>query len=253
MAIFCPFCILHTAYCIAAGSTQKLGGHHADCERPAEIVAPLMADAAPGSWPLELQELVSCPPVAEFLTSLGVDSLAAFAEIVDLEEGHDAQLRAAVEALSDKPKKNKQRKARARRTLTDLLAQQVIFEELDADGGGRLTKAEARGPAASRVAAIEGGGTLAQHFGRVCDRSGHVGFYAFIEHFALAETTVRIRPLLEAARPHRGSKRRRLPASGARYPYADWGDVGAVADAGTNRNVSPCWERGVSGCTLAGT
>jgi hypothetical protein len=212
-----------------------------------------MADAAPGPWPLELQELVSCPPVAEFLTSLGVDSLAAFAEIVDLEEGHDAQLRAAVEALSDKPKQNKQRKARARRTLTDLLARQVVFEELDADGGGRLTKAEARGPAASRVAAIEDGGTLAQHFGRVCDRSGHVGFYAFIEHFALAETTVRKRPLLEAARPHRGSKRRRLPASGARYPYADWGAFGTVADAGTNRNVSPCWERGVSGCTLAGT
>eukprot|EP01047_Picozoa_sp_COSAG01_P081958 COSAG01_NODE_16555_length_1226_cov_6.269743_1_plen_76_part_10 len=45
-----------------------------------------MADAAPGPWPLELQELVSYPPVAEFLTSLGVDSLAAFAEIVDLEE-----------------------------------------------------------------------------------------------------------------------------------------------------------------------
>jgi hypothetical protein len=34
---------------------------------------------------------------------------------------------AAVEALPDKPKMNKQRKARARRTLTDLLARLARF------------------------------------------------------------------------------------------------------------------------------
>jgi hypothetical protein len=79
-----------------------------------------MAGAAPGPWPLELQELVGCSPVTEFLDGLGVDSLAAFGAIIDRDEGHDARLVAAVEALPDKPKMNKQRKARARRTLTDL-------------------------------------------------------------------------------------------------------------------------------------
>eukprot|EP01047_Picozoa_sp_COSAG01_P127331 COSAG01_NODE_56581_length_317_cov_1.151376_1_plen_67_part_10 len=65
-------------------------------------------------------------------------SLAHFGEIIDAEEGHDTLLRAAVEALPDKPKKKRQAKARSRTALEDLLASLAIFEELDARDQGHL-------------------------------------------------------------------------------------------------------------------
>eukprot|EP01047_Picozoa_sp_COSAG01_P065982 COSAG01_NODE_9018_length_2581_cov_4.675262_1_plen_692_part_01 len=141
-------------------------------------------------WPAALQGLVGYPPVAECLGRLGVHSLADFGEIIDADEGHDALLRAAVEALPDKPKKKRQAKARARTALEDLLASLAIFEELDVRDQGHLTRAEAGSAAAGKVTARAdaGGGTLSEHFERVCDGAGLVHFHAFVENFALAES-----------------------------------------------------------------
>ena len=47
----------------------------------------------------ELMELVGIPTFAACLAALGVQSLNDFAECVDVEEGHDAQLQGVLEAL----------------------------------------------------------------------------------------------------------------------------------------------------------
>ena len=56
------------------------------------------------------------------LTGLGVDSLDSFAENIDMEdEFHDAIMRAVLAALLDKPKKARQLRNRAQKTLGDLV------------------------------------------------------------------------------------------------------------------------------------
>eukprot|EP01047_Picozoa_sp_COSAG01_P115160 COSAG01_NODE_43808_length_426_cov_0.556575_2_plen_121_part_01 len=110
-------------------------------------------DTAAAGWPLDLQELVGCPPVARYLAELGVRSLAEFGEVIDAAECHDVQLRAAVEMLPGQPKRSRVQKARARRVLQDLLARLWLFEEMDADEDGCLSRAEVHGPAAAKVMA----------------------------------------------------------------------------------------------------
>ena len=51
--------------------------------------------------------------------------------------------------------------------------------------------------------------------------------------------------LLPIARPHVGSKRRRLPTPTAKYPYADWSSPGVITDAESNVNVSALQPRGM--------
>jgi hypothetical protein len=47
-----------------------------------------------GAWPAELRELVGLPAVGARLREIGIGSLADFAENFDVDEGHDAELRA---------------------------------------------------------------------------------------------------------------------------------------------------------------
>ena len=77
--------------------------------------------AAEAAWPEALAELVGTECFAECLAALEIASLADLAETVDLEEGHDATMRAAVAKLPDKPKKARIKKARCARVLDELL------------------------------------------------------------------------------------------------------------------------------------
>jgi hypothetical protein len=81
---------------------------------------PSPAAAELGTWPAELMELVSIPPFAACLASLEVSSLADFAECIDVDEGHDKQLQAVLEALPSKPRKKKLLRNRAQMKLADV-------------------------------------------------------------------------------------------------------------------------------------
>ena len=61
-------------------------------------------------------------------------------------------------------KKKKVLKIRARKALDDLLLRFRIFEELDKDGDCSIDRAECAAPAAARVVAKDGGGTLTMKF-----------------------------------------------------------------------------------------
>eukprot|EP01046_Picozoa_sp_COSAG06_P003123 COSAG06_NODE_118_length_23136_cov_18.029257_7_plen_850_part_00 len=147
---------------------------------------PAAAAAADDAWPEELAELVAVPAVAACLAEVGIHRFSDFAENFDTDEGHDKLLLDAVAALPTKPKKNKVLKIRMQKVLADLLLRFRIFEELDVDGDCTIDKDECGSPAAARVVAKAGGGTLLEHFDAVASR-GSIDFAAFIANFAVSE------------------------------------------------------------------
>ena len=95
---------------------------NAQPEQPSEPKVPTLHTAGPElAWPKELHELVSVPSFAACLSELGVHSMADFTAKVDLEAGHGETMQAVLAALPDKPKKARQLRNRALRTLADLL------------------------------------------------------------------------------------------------------------------------------------
>ena len=144
-------------------------------EPPPAPVATSGADAA-GAWPAELAELVAIPSFAMCLKSLDVSSLADFAECVDVDEGHDALLRAAVDALPSKPRKSKLLRNRAQASLADLLQRLAFFIEYDSEEKGSLSRVDCLRIPAEQMRA-RAGGTIGEHFDAIdTDRDGRVSF-----------------------------------------------------------------------------
>eukprot|EP01043_Picozoa_sp_COSAG02_P015626 COSAG02_NODE_670_length_18676_cov_29.852029_1_plen_399_part_10 len=137
------------------------------------------------AWPKELAELTGIPSFAACLAELGVRSIADFGENVDLDEGHGDMLKAVVEQLPSKPKKNRALKVRAQKVLSDLLLRLAIFEELDADGDCRLDSSECRALAAAKVERVSDGSSLTESFGEITAGSedGTIDFAVFFCNF----------------------------------------------------------------------
>ena len=96
------------------------------------------------------------PAFAACLADLEVGSLAEFGESVDLEEGHDKQMRAVLDALPNKPKKAKGLKNRCIRRLNELITALVIFDEADQDEDTLLSAEEVQAIPVDKAAAKSG-------------------------------------------------------------------------------------------------
>ena len=145
------------------------------------------AAAAPATWPPDIAELVAIPSVKACLDEMGIATIGDWAENFDPEESHDKHLLDAVVALPEKPKKKKVLKIRARKALDDLLLRFRIFEELDKDGDCSIDRAECAAPAAARVVAKDGGGTLTMKFDSLAP-DGTMDFPTFIANFVPVES-----------------------------------------------------------------
>ena len=158
--------------------------------QPAKPALAPTAVAAAGGWPAEFTELVGIPTFSSCLTGLWVDSLDSFAENIDLEdENHDAILRAELAALPDKPKKARQLRNRAQKTLDDLVLRLRLFEEFDGDGDGSLSRVGCMWIPIEKMQPRGGGGggTIGDHFDAIdTDRDGLI---SFADLFAHAEVT----------------------------------------------------------------
>ena len=128
--------------------------------------------------PKELADLFAVPAFQACLGQMGISSLVV-AENFDTEEGHDQMLRAAIEALPVKPKKNKVLKMQ--KALQDLLLRFSVFEQLDADGDCFIDEEESKSPVAKKAISKTAGG---ESVGAV--RGGCVSFPTFLAHFAVA-------------------------------------------------------------------
>jgi len=148
-----------------------------------------------GGWPPDLVELVGIPAVKACLAEMGIVTIGDFAENFDPEdEDHDKNLLDAVAALPEKPKKKKVLKIRVCKALDDLLLRFRIFEELDEDGDCRIDRAECAAPAAARVVAKGGGGTLAMNFDSLA-LDGTMDFPTFIVNFVPIESASLLGPV----------------------------------------------------------
>jgi hypothetical protein len=150
---------------------------------PASPAAPSPTPLPPaGAWPAELAELMGIVAFVECLASLGVKSLADFADCIDVEEGHDKQLQAVLEALPSKPRKNKVLRNRALASLADLLQRLALFIEYDSEEQSSLSRADClRIPAEKMQAKV--GGTVGAQFDAIdADKAGRVTFRQMFEH-----------------------------------------------------------------------
>jgi hypothetical protein len=143
---------------------------------------PVPASPGAGAWPAELTELVSIPPFAACLAELDVHSMADFAECIDVDEGHDKQLQAVLDALPDKPRKNKLLRNRAQRQLADLLQRLALFVEFDSSEEGTLSRVDCLRIPVEKMQA-RAGGTVGEHFDDIdVDRNGLISFQELFEH-----------------------------------------------------------------------
>jgi hypothetical protein len=134
--------------------------------------------------PKELADLFAVTAFQACLAQMGISSLSDFAENFDTQEGHDQMLRAAIESLPTKPKKNKVLKIRMQKALEDLLMRFSVFEQLDEDGDCFIDEEEAKSPLAKKVLSKSGCGNLSERFQSVATE-GSVSFPAFLAHFAV--------------------------------------------------------------------
>ena len=148
-----------------------------------EPLAPAPAPAAPaGAWPVELSELVSIPSFVACLAGLEVNSLADFAESIDVDEGHDKQMQAVLDALPDKPRKKKLLRNRAQRQLADLLQRLALFIEYDSNEEGSLNRVDCLRIPAEEMQA-RSGGSVGERFDDIdADRDGLISFTELFEH-----------------------------------------------------------------------
>eukprot|EP01043_Picozoa_sp_COSAG02_P027128 COSAG02_NODE_1585_length_11820_cov_3.247078_4_plen_963_part_00 len=156
----------------SAGERQSVGTGY----RSSRCAARGMDAQGAGPWPAELQTLVGLPPVADCLAGLGIDSLDAFGENFDLEEGHDATVQAVLTALPDRPKKARLQRNRAQKAFVDLIERLRAFEEFDTDGDGFLSRVECMRIPTDRMRARTGD-TIADRFDAIdTDRDGNITF-----------------------------------------------------------------------------
>ena len=118
--------------------------------------------------PKELADLFAVPAFQACLGQMGISSLIV-AENFDTEEGHDQMLRAAIESLPVKPKKNKVLKIRMQKALEDLLLRFSVFEQLDEDGDCFIDEEEAKSPVAKRAISKTGTGEPGRAVRGGCD------------------------------------------------------------------------------------
>jgi hypothetical protein len=156
-------------------------------QQPEPQQAALVAAADVASWPVELTELVTLPTVARCLAQLGVDSLDAFAENIDLEEGHDAMLQAVLAALPDKPKKARLQRNRAQMVLADLLLRLRLFEEFDTNQTGSLSRVDCMRIPAQKMLARAGGPVGDQFDAIDTNRDGRISFSDLFAHTMVCE------------------------------------------------------------------
>ena len=155
---------------------------------PAEILKFIPRENAVDAtaWPTELVEFVSLPPISQFLAQLGVDSLNAFAENVDLDEGHDTTLQQLLAALPDKPKKVRLQRNRAQKALADLLLRLQLFEEFDSEEMGSLSRVDCTRIPVEKMQARVGGAIRDQFDAIDTDKDGRI---SFAELFLAAEVS----------------------------------------------------------------
>ena len=153
---------------------------------PQAMLAPAGAHANATAWPTELAEFVSLPPISQFLAQLGVDSLNAFAENVDLDEGHDTTLQQLLAALPDKPKKVRLQRNRAQKALADLLLRLQLFEEFDSEEMGSLSRVDCTRIPVEKMQARVGGAIRDQFDAIDTDKDGRI---SFAELFLAAEVS----------------------------------------------------------------
>eukprot|EP01044_Picomonas_judraskeda_P006680 COSAG03_NODE_677_length_6352_cov_24.786982_6_plen_412_part_01 len=167
----------------------QIMGHrgHETTSGPVQVRSPsVKAPTDATAWPAELQDLVSIPAFAACLATMEVASLTDFGENVDLEEGHDEQMLAVIEALPAKPKKNRAIKVRAERCLQDLLLRFRIYDGLDKDGDCELSKEECHAAPTSVVVA-RAGGSLGDQFDAITGCSRLLNFADFYNHAIIVE------------------------------------------------------------------
>jgi hypothetical protein len=151
----------------------------------APLAPTLSSSASAAAWPTELVELVSIASFAACLAELDVHSMADFADCIDVDEGHGEQLRAVLEALPSKPRKNKVLRNRALASLADLMQWLSIFIEYDSEEKASLSRADCLRIPAEMMQA-KAGGCISERFDDIdADKDGRITFQEMFEHMEL--------------------------------------------------------------------
>eukprot|EP01046_Picozoa_sp_COSAG06_P053498 COSAG06_NODE_9266_length_1943_cov_1.715293_1_plen_626_part_01 len=147
--------------------------------------SPSPAPSSPGpanAWPAELAELMSIPAFVACLAELDVHSMVDFADCIDVDEGHDEQLRAVLEALPSKPRKNKVLRNRVLASLADLMQRLSIFIEYDSEEKASLSRVDCLRIPVEKMQA-KAGGSIGEHFDKIdADKDGRITFEEMFEH-----------------------------------------------------------------------
>ena len=147
--------------------------------------SPSPAPSSPGpanAWPAELAELMSIPAFVACLAELDVHSMVDFADCIDVDEGHDEQLRAVLEALPSKPRKNKVLRNRVLASLADLMQRLSIFIEYDSEEKASLSRVDCLRIPVEKMQA-KAGGSVGEHFDKIdADKDGRITFEEMFEH-----------------------------------------------------------------------